>query len=218
MKFRKRSRIPLPAAVVGVLAVIAALVTAPFFSAGAATPAASTTPLWSTQLKWDNNGTAWSASSFAAVKADGLTTAEIYMSWNAVEPKQNTFNYTELDQEIANASAAGVHLVLIFWYSGWSGSPASWVTSHEVTSAGAQSATPAWWDSTDEPAYVTYVTDTVKHVAGEAGYGGSILDYGRLDSVWDSTVSGNVDGWAQADVNEFHNAGAALWSTGTAGK
>jgi hypothetical protein len=205
MKFRKRSRIPLPAAVVGVLAVIAALVTAPFFSAGAATPAAATTPLWSTQLKWDNNGTAWSESSFAALKADGLTTAEIDMSWNAVEPKQNTFNYTELDQEIANASAAGVHLVLIFWYSGWNGSPASWVTSHEVTSTAAQSATPAWWDSTDEPAYLTYVTDTVKHVAGEAGYGGSILDYGRLDSVWDSTVSGNVDGWAQADVNEFHN-------------
>ena len=205
MKFRKRSRIPLPAAVVGVLAVIAALVTAPFFSAGAAVPAAATTPLWSTQLKWDNNGTAWSESSFAALKADGLTTAEIDMSWNAVEPKQNTFNYTELDQEIANASAAGVHLVLIFWYSGWGGSPAAWVTSHEVTSTGAQSATPAWWDSTDEPAYLTYVTDTVKHVAGEAGYGGSILDYGRLDSVWDSTVSGNVDGWAQADINEFHN-------------
>jgi hypothetical protein len=188
-----------------VAVVIGALVTAPFVSAGAATPAAATTPIWSTQLDFDNNGTAWSESSFAALKADGLTTAEINMSWNVVEPKQGTFSYTELDQEIANASAAGVHLVLIFWYSGWGGSPASWVTSHEQTSTGAQSATPAWWDPTDEPAYLTYVTSAVKHVAAEAGYGGSILDYGRLDSFLDSTVSGGIDGWAAADVNEFHN-------------
>ncbi|HWG26677.1 beta-galactosidase [Actinospica sp.] len=195
----------MPVALLGILVVIGALVTVPFVTAGAATPAAALTPLWSTQLDFDNNGAAWSESSFAALKSDGLTTAEIDMSWNTVEPKQGTFNYTELDQEIANASAAGVHLVLIFWYSGWGASPASWVTSHEVNNAGAQSGTPAWWDSTDEPAYLTYVTDTVKHVAGEAGYGGSILDYGRLDSVWDSTISGDVDGWAQADINEFHN-------------
>ena len=209
---RRRPRkypIPLPAAVVAVAAVVGALITAPFVSAGAATPspasASASAPLWSTQLQFDNNGTAWSEASFAALKADGLTTAEIDMPWNTVEPKQGTFNFTELDQEIANASAAGMHLVLIFWYSGWRQSPASWVTSHEVNTAGAQSGTPAWWDPTDEPAYLTYVTDTVKHVASDAGYGGSILDYGRLDSMWDSTISGTVDGWAQADVNEFHN-------------
>ncbi|MFC1403566.1 MULTISPECIES: beta-galactosidase [Streptacidiphilus] len=200
-----RYRIPLPAAIVAALAVIAALIAAPFLTAGAATQAAAATPLWSTQLKWDNNGTAWSQASFAALKAKGLTTAAIDMPWNTVEPAQGTFNYTELDQELANAAAAGIRLVPIFWYSGWSGSPASWVTSHEVSNTGAQSATPAWWDPTDEPAYLTYVTNTVKHIAGEAGYGGSVLDYGRLDSFWDSTVSGTVDGWAQADINEFHN-------------
>lgn len=200
-----RYRIPLPAAIVAALAVIAALIAAPFLTAGAATQAAAATPLWSTQLKWDNNGTAWSQAGFAALKAKGLTTAAIDMPWNTVEPAQGTFDYTELDQELANAAAAGIRLVPIFWYSGWSGSPASWVTSHEVSNTGAQSATPAWWDPTDEPAYLTYVTSTVKHIAGEAGYGGSVLDYGRLDSFWDSTVSGTVDGWAQADVNEFHN-------------
>ncbi|RAG85510.1 glycoside hydrolase family 42 [Streptacidiphilus pinicola] len=215
---RHRARkflIPVPAALFAGLLVVGAALAAPLLGANAATTTptsthanattAASSTLWSTQLKWDDNGTAWSAASFAALKAKGLTQAEIDMSWNTVEPAQNTFNYTELDQEIANANAAGIHLVLIFWYSGWNGSPASWVTSHETTASGAQSATPVWWDPTDEPAYLTYVTDTVKHVAGEAGYGGSILDYGRLDSVWDSTVSGQVDGWAQADVNEFHN-------------
>ena len=35
-------------------------------------PAASTaTPLWSTQLDFDDNGTPWSEASFAALKADG---------------------------------------------------------------------------------------------------------------------------------------------------
>lgn len=207
---RRRSRksthpIPIPAVLIATLAMVGALITTPFLTASAATQAAASTPMWSTQLKWDNNGTAWSQASFAALKARGLTTAEIDMPWNTVEPANGTFNYTELDQEMANAAAAGIRLVPIFWCSGWGGSPASWATSHEVTNTGAQSATPAWWDPTDEPAYLTYVTDTVKHIAGEAGYGGSILDYGRLDSFWDSTVSGNVDGWAQADINEFHN-------------
>jgi GH35 family endo-1,4-beta-xylanase len=149
----------------------------------AVTAAASTaTPLWSTQLDFDDNGVPWSEASFAALKADGLTTAEIDMPWNTIEPTQGTFSFTELDQELANAAAAGIKLVPIFWYAGWGGSPAAWVTSHEVNSGGAQGTAPAWWDPTAEPAYVTYVTDTVKHIAGEAGYGGSILNYGELDS------------------------------------
>jgi hypothetical protein len=198
----RRHRIPAPAAALGVLALVGALVATLTLQADAATPAATTgTPIWSTQLDWN----AWSESSFAALKSDGLTTAEMNMPWGTVEPSQGTFSFTELDQDLANASAAGIKLVLVFWYSGWGGSPAPWVTSHEVNDAGAQSGTPAWWDPTDEPAYLTYVTDTVKHVAGESGYGGSVLDYGRLDSLWDSTVSGTLDGWAAADVNEFHN-------------
>jgi hypothetical protein len=165
---------------------------------------ASTTSFWSTQLDFDDNGTPWSEASFAALKADGLTTAEIDMSWNTIEPTQGTFSYTELDEELANASAAGMKLVLIFWYSGWSGSPASWVTSQEVNSSGGTGTAPAWWDPNAEPAYITYVTDTVKHVVSEAGYGGSILDYGDLDAQWDDGT-GNAGGWAQDDINEFQN-------------
>src|ERR1700728_1033996 len=42
--------------------------------------------LWSTQLDFDDNGTPWSVASLAALKADGLNSVEIDMSWNAVEP------------------------------------------------------------------------------------------------------------------------------------
>ncbi|HEY4022475.1 MAG TPA: beta-galactosidase [Pseudonocardiaceae bacterium] len=169
----------------------------------AAAPAAPVTPMWSTQLDFDNNGTAWSESSFAALHAKGLNTAEINLSWSVIEPTQGSFNFTELDQELANASAAGMQLVPIFWYSGWGGSPASWVTSHEVSPSGVQGSAPAWWDPNAEPAYLTYATDTVRHIAGEAGYGGSILDYGFLDAQWDE--NGGPSGWAQADIDEFHN-------------
>ena len=48
--------------------------------------ASTTTPLWSTQLDFDDNGTPWSEASFAALKADGLTTAEIDLPWNTIEP------------------------------------------------------------------------------------------------------------------------------------
>jgi Beta-galactosidase len=166
--------------------------------------AASTAPLWSTQLDFDDNGSPWSEASFAALKADGLTTAEIDLPWNTIEPGPGTFSYAELDQELANAAAAGIKLVPIFWYSGWGGSPAAWVTSHEVNSSGAQGTAPAWWDPTAEPAYVTYVTDTVRHIAGEAGYGGSILNYGELDSQLNDG-NGNAAGWAAADIAEFRN-------------
>ncbi|HEV2376838.1 MAG TPA: hypothetical protein VGS19_32275 [Streptosporangiaceae bacterium] len=202
-----RFHIPwLAAAVVAV----GSLVASPLVSAHATTHATARatawpTPLWSTQLDFDNNGTPWSESSFATLRADGLSTAEIDMPWNTIEPARGTFSFGELDQELANASAAGMKLVLIFWYSGWGGSPASWVTSHEVNSSGGQSIAPEWWDPIARPAYLTYVTNTIKHVAGETGYGGSVLDYGFLDAQWDDG-SGNGGGWAQGDINKFHSA------------
>ena len=165
--------------------------------------ASSSSPVWSTQLDFDNNGTAWSESSFAALAADGLTNAEINMSWSAVEPSVGTFDFTELDQEIANASAAGIKLIPIFWQSGWGGSPAPWINDFEVGSGGAQGGAPAWWDPTEQSEYFTYVTDTISHIAGEAGYGGSILNYGYLDAQWD--LNGAGGGWAPDDISEFQN-------------
>ena len=62
---------------------------------------------------------------------------------------------------------------------------------------------PAWWDPNAEPAYLNYVSTTIRHIAGESGYGGSILDYGFLDAQWD--YNGGASGWAQVDIDEFHN-------------
>jgi hypothetical protein len=177
-------------------------------STAAADPAASrsaapaeNSTLWATQLKWDNNGTPWSEASFAALKADGLNSAEINMSWNAIEPSPGTFDFTEFDQVLANAAAAGMKLVPIFWQSGWTGSPASWITGSEITSTGATGRQPVWWDPAGQQAYFTYVTDTIAHIAHNPGYGGSILDYGFLDAQWD--INGGAGGWAPADITEF---------------
>jgi Ricin-type beta-trefoil lectin domain/Beta-galactosidase len=175
-------------------------------AAPAAAPAAASAAwdgtLWATQLQFDNNGTAWSTASFTALKADGLNSVEIDLPWNTLEPSVNTYNFTELDQELANAAAAGIKVVPIFWQSGWGGSPASWIKSREVTAAGVQGDAPVWWDPTEQPEYMNYVTSTVKHIAANAGYGGSILDYGKLDAQWD--INSGAGGWATADVNEFH--------------
>jgi len=163
----------------------------------------ATTPIWSTQLDFDNNGTAWSESYFAGLAADGLTTAELDMPWGAIEPQAGTFTFTEFDQELANASAAGIQLVPIFWQSGWGGSPAPWITDFEVGSGGAQGTAPAWWDPTEQSEYFTYVTDTIQNAAGLPGYGGAILDYGFLDAQWD--LNGAGGGYAADDVSEFQN-------------
>jgi hypothetical protein len=163
-----------------------------------------TTPIWSTQLDFDNNGTAWSESFFAGLRADGLTTAELDMPWGTIEPSPGTFSFSEFDTELANASAAGIQLIPIFWQAGWGGSPAPWITDFEVGSGGAQGLAPAWWDPTEQSEYLTYVTDTIKNAVAQAGgYGGAVLDYGYLDAMWD--LNGAGGGWAADDLTEFRN-------------
>jgi Beta-galactosidase len=171
------------------------------YRGGAAAAGSTGSTLWATQLDFDDHGVPWSEASLAALKADGLNSVEINMSWNAVEPSPGTFDFTELDQELANAAAAGMRIVPIFWQSGWSGSPASWVTGREVSSTGAQGVQPVWWDPVGQQQYFGYVTGTVAHIAHNRGYGGSILNYGFLDAQWD--INGGAGGWAPADISEF---------------
>ncbi|SEG69531.1 Beta-galactosidase [Actinacidiphila yanglinensis] len=160
--------------------------------------------LWATQLQFDDHGTAWSQASFAALKADGLNSVEIDLPWNTLEPSAGHYDFTELDQELGNAAAAGIKVVPIFWQAGWGGSPANWITSREVKSDGTQGDQPVWWDPTEQPEYFDYVTSTLKHIVSNPGYGGSILDYGRLDAQWD--INSGAGGFAPADVAEFHSA------------
>ncbi|HEY3869255.1 MAG TPA: choice-of-anchor D domain-containing protein [Actinocrinis sp.] len=191
------------------IALPAAAATAQPAGAAAARPAAASAgaPIWSTQLDFDNNGTAWSQSFFAGLAADGLTTAELDIPWGTIEPSAGTFTFTEFDTELANAAAAGIKLVPIFWQAGWGGSPAPWITGFEQSSSGATSTEPTWWDATEQAEYFTYVEDTVQNAVaqpgGYGGYGGAILDYGYLDAMWD--LNGSGGGYAAADVSEFQN-------------
>jgi hypothetical protein len=170
------------------------------------TPQASspTTPIWSTQLDFDNNGTPWSESFFAGLVADGLTTAELNMPWGTIEPSAGTFSFTEWDTELANAAAAGIQLIPIFWQAGWGGSPAPWITDFEEGSGGATGSAPDWWNSTEQSEYFTYVEDTIQNSVSQAGgYGGAVLNYGYLDAMWD--LNGAGGGYTADDISEFQN-------------
>ncbi len=173
-------------------------------SASAHAASSPTTPMWSTQLDFDNNGAAWSESYFAGLRADGLTTAELDMPWGTIEPSAGTFSFAIWDQELANAAAAGIQLIPIFWQAGWGGSPAPWITDFEEGSGGATSQAPDWWNPTEQSEYFTYVVDTIQNsVAQPGGYGGAILDYGFLDAQWD--LNGAGSGYTADDVAEFRN-------------
>ena len=165
---------------------------------------ASRAELWATQLQFDNQGTPWSTADFAALKAKGINSAELNMPWGHLEPSAGTFDFTELDQELASAAAAGIRLVPVFWESGWRGSPAPWITDFEVTATGATGIAPAWWDMTNQDAYFKYVITAIAHIDHNPGYGGSNLNYGRLDAQWGQGGAGN-GGWAAADVAYFHS-------------
>jgi hypothetical protein len=91
---------------------------------------------------------------------------------------------SKLDADVSNAAAAGIKLIPIFWQSVWGGNPASWIQDDEVTSTGSRSQLPAWWDMPEQQAYFSYVTHTVAHLDGRAGFGGAFLDYGWLDAMW----------------------------------
>src|SRR6202167_1979355 len=170
----------------------------------AASSTSPTTPIWSTQLEFDSNGAAWSEASFATLKADGLTTAELDMPWGTIEPSAGTFSFTIWDQDLANAAAAGVQLIPIFGQAGWGGSPAPWITDFEEGSSGATSQAPDWWNSTEQSEYFTYVEDTIQNsVAQPGGYGGAVLDYGYLDAQWD--LNGAGGGYTADDIAEFRN-------------
>jgi hypothetical protein len=186
-----------------VLAILVALFCG-FHAPMARAASSPSTPIWSTQLDFDNNGTPWSESFFAGLASDGLTTAELNMPWGTIEPQPGTFSFTEWDTELANASAAGIQLIPIFWQAGWGGSPAPWINDLEVGSGGAQGQAPEWWDPTEQAEYFTYVEDTIQNAVSQpGGYGGAILDYGYLDAQWD--LNGAGGGYAADDISEFQN-------------
>lgn len=173
-------------------------------SAASSAPTGTSTgasKLWATQLQFDNHGTPWSVAQFQAIAAKGMNSVEIDMPWNQIEPTKGTFDFSELDTELANATAAGIKIVPIFWQAGWGGSPAAWITGLETTSTGGAGIAPPWWDLTEQQDYFDYVTATVAHITHNPGYGGSILNYGRLDAQWSDNGNG---GWATADIDYFH--------------
>src|SRR6202050_4639686 len=205
-KRRRSGRTATLSAALGMTGVlVAGLVGLGAVAAASAHAASSpTTPMWSTQLDFDNNGAAWSESYFAGLRADGLTTAELDMPWGTIEPSAGTFTFTIWDQELANAAAAGIQLIPIFWAAGWGGSPAPWITDFEEGSSGTTSQAPDWWNSTEQSEYFTYVVDTIQNsVAQPGGYGGAVLDYGYLDAQWD--LNGAGGGYTADDAAEFRN-------------
>jgi Beta-galactosidase len=203
---RRLRRFAVPALCGAVAAVCLTVPSAPAATAGSASatahPRANDGKLWATQLQFDDQGRPWSVASLTAIRDKGMNSVEINLPWDTLEPSRGQFDFTELDQELDNAAAAGMRIVPIFWQAGWGGSPASWITSREVTNTGSQGPAPAWWDPTEQADYFTYVTETTKHIQSRAGYGGVILNYGRLDAQWSDDGDG---GWAPADIVAFHD-------------
>lgn len=171
--------------------------------AGAHRPAGT---VWSVQLAWDDQGRPWSTATFASLRSQGLDHAEINLAWNEIEPAPGQYDFSKLDADVSNAAAAGIELIPILWQSVWGGNPASWIHNYEQTSTGARGLLPAWWDMGEQQAYFDYVSRTIGHLTGRAGFGGAFLDYGWLDAMWGPPPPGDsgISGYAPVDVERFH--------------
>lgn len=176
---------------------------------GVASPAqASNAPthhIWAVQLNWTQGGQAWSEQTLGGLRGAGVTDVEINLAWNAIEPARGQFDFSLLDADLANAHAAGLGVVPIFWQAVWGGNPASWISRFDVTSTDAAAVIPTWWDPQERQDYFDYVTTTVRHIAGEPGFDGAFLDYGWLDAMWGQPPHyTGITGYAPADIDRFH--------------
>ncbi|MHB8289986.1 MAG: beta-galactosidase [Acidimicrobiales bacterium] len=189
----------------------------PAISSVRVTRSSSPASFWSEQFVFeDPQGNPWSEATFATLKAKGLNRAEINLDWAAIEPAPGKFNWSVLNAEEANAAAAGIKLVPIFWQSGWpAGNPAPWAdTQKEQTASGVTLDIPAWWDQTEQAAYIEYVRTTVAHMSTLPGFGGAVLDYGGLDAQFFNAVDpATGDGWAPADLAMFYSWLPATYSS-----
>jgi|GEM_PF-1788687 len=148
----------------------------------------------------------WPESTFAHIAADGIHYAELNMSWAAVEPEYQKFNFHALDQTLANAAAAHVRIIPLFWLSVWGGNPPAWITHYDIGSSGARSRVPTWWNHFNRQSYFKFVTTTISHIKNNPAFGGAFLDYGWLDYMWGPPPGGRgVNGYARQDIAQFHH-------------
>lgn len=164
--------------------------------------------VYATVTYLDNTpATVWPEQTFEAFAAHGVDYAELEMNWTAMEPRPGQFNFTFLDQMLANAAKAHIRIIPVFWYyQGGNGTPA-WITRFEVGSSGVVSSTPAWWNHFNRRSYFRYVTATIAHIKHNPAFGGAFLSYGWVDSMWfgwKANTPGNINGYARADVARFH--------------
>ncbi len=162
--------------------------------------------VWVT-IRWTSVKAAaiWTRKTFAHLHAEGITRAEINLDWGAIEPLPGKFNFSLLDRTLAHAASAHVRVIPIFWYSVWGGNPPLWINKFDTGSSGAASHVPIWWSRYNRQAYFTYVLQTIDHLRHAAGFGGAFLDFGWLDYMWGpAPKSGDVNGYAQQDIAEFH--------------
>jgi hypothetical protein len=121
-----------------------------------------------------------------------------------VERQPGHFDFTLLDETLANAAKVDVHIIPIFMYSIWPGNPAPWITQYDVGSSGDKSQVPTWWSHFNRRSYFNYVTATIAHIKHNPAFGGAFLDFGWLDYMWGPATGGQgVNGYAPQDIAEF---------------
>ncbi|MGC8559261.1 MAG: hypothetical protein ACP5O1_01130 [Phycisphaerae bacterium] len=148
----------------------------------------------------------WSYKTFSHLKADGITRAEINLEWGMIEPQPGKFQFQTLDRTLRNAARAHVKAIPIFWYSVWQGNPPPWIHRYDVGSTGSPSRVPVWWSRHYRQAYFQFVRKTILHLRRNPGFGGAFLDFGWLDYMWGPPPGHDeVNGYARADVREFHH-------------
>ena len=150
-------------------------------SAAAQTIPSPGNPYWWVQIDYLKAGegqaasTPWTDADFAAFAKAGMNGVEINLVWGSIEPHRGEYDFALLDGYLASAAKAHIKLYLIFWQSVWgedphkiSGkNPPLWVTSRDLTSAGAPANEPSWWDKDSRQAYFDYIGRTIEHVNGK---------------------------------------------------
>ncbi len=180
-------------------------------------------PFGTTGIIGTPTGVPWTEANFQKWASEGITGVEMNMDWQAMEPSQGVFNFSQVEQYAEEAHQAGLTFIPIFWESMWHpGNPPSWLDyTPEESSLGQidnwpitvyvgpgpapSGLIPAMWSQRALSAYKQFVTAAFQALSPVPGFGGGYVDAGWLDAVYGPTPSGTgIEGYAAPDVTEYH--------------
>jgi len=169
---------------------------------------------------YNNSGLPYTQSDFNLFAANHFNAVELVIPWT-LETAPGTYDFSQLDQYMGYAETAGLAVVVVFWYYGWTFGVTnwvpSWITSREIYLNGAVGLYPPWWNASARSDYFGFINATVEHLDPDPNFQGVYAPFGDLDFPWGWPPTGGsgaaVAGYSPDTVRAYDSFLATQYQT-----